>query len=235
MEAPSQYRAPPRRHGEQNWIKKEDAHIMIFKNPVVIGSGSWGTALAIFLARKCPQGHLLGRDQKAADAINETHCNQRYLPKSTLPKNLIATTDHRLVKNADLVLFVVPTSATRATAEKLAILGVPESAVFLSCSKGIELETGKRMSQIIADSFPENPIAVLSGPNHAEEIAEGLPAATTIGCSGVAVGEALQQIFSSERFRSYTNQDIAGIELGGAIKNVFAIAAGVSSGLKLGG
>ncbi len=207
---------------------------MNFKNPVVIGSGSWGTALAIFLARKCPQVHLVGRDEAAADAINATHRNERYLPKAELPTNLLATTDMDVVKSADLVLLVVPTSATRATAEALAALGVPESAVFLSCSKGIERESGKRMSQIIEDSFPQNPIAVLSGPNHAEEIALGLPAAATIGCSGIEVGEALQEIFSNERFRSYTNQDIAGIELGGAIKNVFAIAAGVAAGLKLG-
>jgi len=90
------------------------------------------------------------------------------------------------------------------------------------------------MSQVIGDYFPENPIAVLSGPNHAEEIAEGLPAAATIGCSDEEVGIALQDIFATDRFRSYTNHDIAGIELGGAIKNVFAIAAGVTMGLNLG-
>ncbi len=207
---------------------------MTFKNPVVVGAGSWGTALATFLAHKCPQVHLLGRDPANAQAINETHCNARYLPKATLPENLIATIDENIVKTADLLLFVVPTSATRSTAEKLAALGVPESAVLLSCSKGIELDSGKRMSQIIADSFPLNPIAVLSGPNHAEEIAQGLPAAVTIGCHGNQLGEALQEIFANERFRSYTNQDVAGIELGGAIKNVFAIAAGVAVGLKLG-
>ena len=207
---------------------------MNFQHPVVLGSGSWGTALAVFLAKKCPQVHLIGRDKETAATINQTHCNTRYLPKSTLPKNLIATTDLSLVSKADLLLFVVPTSATRSTAEKLVPLGVPESAVLLSCAKGIELSTGKRMSQIIADSFPQNQIAVLSGPNHAEEIAEGLPAAATIGCSDEKVGEALQDIFANERFRSYTNEDIAGIELGGAIKNVFAIAAGVTTGLKLG-
>ncbi|MFT7172878.1 MAG: glycerol-3-phosphate dehydrogenase (NAD(P)+) [Paracoccaceae bacterium] len=207
---------------------------MKFENPVVIGSGSWGTALAIFLARKCPQVHLIGRDEETAALINRTHCNKKYLPKAPLPENLIATTNQDVVKKADLVLFVVPTSATRITAEKLSTLGIPESAVLLSCAKGIERETGKRMSQIIEDSFPKNPIAVLSGPNHAEEIAQGLPAAATIGCTGLEVGEALQEIFSNERFRSYTNQDIAGIELGGAIKNVFAIASGVAMGLKLG-
>lgn len=207
---------------------------MSFKHPVVIGSGSWGTALAVFLAHKCPQVHLVGRSQELADQINWNHCNSRYLPKSTLPQNIIATTDQSLVAQADLILFVVPTSATRETAEHLATLHVPKDAILLSCSKGIELATGKRMSQIIGDSFPENPIAILSGPNHAEEIAEGLPAAATIGCSDESVGLALQEIFSTDRFRSYTNLDLAGIELGGAIKNVFAIAAGVTMGLKLG-
>ena len=207
---------------------------MKFQHRVVVGSGSWGTALAVFLANKCPQVHLIGRDEKVAAAINESHCNQRYLPKSTLPKNLIATTDLSLVAKADLLLFVVPTKATRSTAEELSTLNVPKSAVILSCAKGIELETGKRMSQILGDYFSDNRIAVLSGPNHAEEIAEGLPAAATIGCSDEKVGMALQDIFATDRFRSYTNHDIAGIELGGAIKNVFAIAAGVTMGLKLG-
>ena len=207
---------------------------MNFHHPVVMGSGSWGTALAVFLAHKCPQVHLVGRNQELADTINWKHCNSRYLPKSTLPQNLLATTDTSIVSQADLLLFVVPTSATRETAEKLAALHVPSDAVLVSCSKGIELATGKRMSEIIGDSFPKNPIAVLSGPNHAEEIAEGLPAAATIGCSDTNIGQALQDIFSTDRFRSYTNQDVAGIELGGAIKNVFAIAAGVTMGLKLG-
>ncbi len=207
---------------------------MKFRTPVVIGAGSWGTALAIFLARKCPQVHLLGRDLQTIEEINKQHRNQRYLPSITLPENLIATKEQEIVKNADLLLFVVPTSATRATCTKLAELGVPESAVLLSCSKGIELESSKRMSQVIADSFPRNPITVLSGPNHAEEIAQGLPAAVTIGCRDLKVGEALQEIFSNDRFRSYTNQDIAGVELGGAIKNVYAIAAGVAMGLRLG-
>jgi glycerol-3-phosphate dehydrogenase (NAD(P)+) len=208
--------------------------IQSFEHPLVIGCGSWGTALALFLARKCPQVHLIGRDPKAIDEINSTRRNSKYLPHVELPDNLIASTDTSLCAKADLILFVVPTSATRATAESIALQHVPNSAVLMSCAKGIERETGKRMSQIIADSFPNNPIAVLSGPNHAEEIALGLPAAATIGCSDLAVGESLQEVFSTERFRSYTNHDVAGIELGGAIKNVFAIAAGVATGLELG-
>lgn len=207
---------------------------MNFHHPVVIGSGSWGTALAAFLAQKCAQVQLVGRNQELADSINWKHRNSRYLPKAPLPQNLFATTDASLVSQADLVLFVVPTSATRETAEKLAKLRLPSDAVLISCAKGIELTTGKRMSQVIADSFPDNPIAVFSGPNHAEEIAAGLPAAATIGCPDETTATALQHLFTTDRFRSYTNPDLAGIELGGAIKNVFAIAAGVTMGLKLG-
>ena len=205
-----------------------------FKNPVVIGSGSWGTALALFLAKSCPQVHLIGRDPDEMTAINETRRNERYLPGIPLPENLIATSDRSLVTSADLLLFVVPTSAYRDTASVLAEFGVPKSAVMLSCGKGIERETGKRMSQVIEDHFPKNPIAVLSGPNHAEEIALGLPAAVTIGCADLSLGEKLQHAFSADRFRAYTNPDLAGMELGGAIKNVFAIAAGVARGLNLG-
>lgn len=205
-----------------------------FQNPVVVGSGSWGTALAVFLAKKCPQVYLIGRDPAVADAINSTHRNARYLPEISLPENLIASTDLDLVSMADLLLFVVPTSATRQTAEQLSHLSVPATAVLLSCAKGIERESGKRMSEVMRDSFPDNPIAVLSGPNHAEEIAAGLPAAATIACRDLGVAKALQNIFVGERFRSYTEQDLSGVELGGAIKNVFAIAAGVAVSLKLG-
>jgi len=204
------------------------------KNPLVVGCGSWGTALALLLTNKCPQVHLLGRNKGTIDEINSSKENKHYLPGVNLPSNLIATTDPAIAGQADLVLFVIPTSATRCAAESLAHEAVSTSAVLLSCSKGIERETGKRMSEIISDNFPENPVAVFSGPNHAEEIARGLPAAATIGCSDLSIGEALQHTFSNERFRCYTNEDVAGVELGGALKNIFAIAAGVASGLKLG-
>ena len=190
--------------------------------------------MALLLTNKCPQVHLLGRNQETIDEINSSKENKHYLPGITLPSSLVATTDPSMASNADLILFVIPTSATRSAAENLAKQSVSQSAVLLSCSKGIERETGKRMSEIISDNFPDNPVAVFSGPNHAEEIARGLPAAATIGCSDIAIGEALQHSFANERFRCYTNEDVAGIELGGALKNIFAIAAGVASGLQLG-
>ena len=168
-----------------------------FENPLVVGCGSWGTALALLLTNKCPQVHLLGRNQNTVDQINSSRENKHYLPGITLPPNLVTTTDPGIANNTDLILFVIPTSATRTAAENLAKQSISKTAVLLSCSKGIERKTGKRMSEIISDSFSENPVAVLSGPNHAEEIARGLPAAATIGCSDIAIGEALQGRCSS--------------------------------------
>ncbi|MDB4500626.1 NAD(P)-dependent glycerol-3-phosphate dehydrogenase [Akkermansiaceae bacterium] len=204
------------------------------ERPFVIGSGSWGTGLACLLAANAPTVTIVGRNESFVSEVNDSHTNGRYLPGAELPKNITATTNLADTKEADLILLVVPTSALRATSEKLAQIGIPESTVLLSCSKGIERESGKRMTEIIADSFPNNPIAAFSGPNHAEEIARELPAAATIGCPSPEVGPALRDLFSTPRFRAYTNDDVAGVELGGALKNIFAIAAGVASGLNLG-
>jgi len=205
-----------------------------FQKPVVLGCGSWGTGLASVLARRAPQVTLVGRSSEVIADINEQHRNPTYLPGVDLPSNITATDQLEVCTGADLILFVIPTSATRKTAELLAQYNIPTDTVLLSCSKGIERETGSRMSEIIAEVFPENPIAVISGPNHAEEVARGLPAAATIGCEKSDTCQRLQASFNSERLRIYTAEDIAGIELGGALKNIFAIAAGVASGLKLG-
>ncbi len=207
---------------------------MNFQNPTVLGAGSWGTALAVILAKKAPHAHLVARDPDLVQEINTKHQNIRYLPGAPLPETLIATTEIEITQSADLILFVVPTSATREMASSLAELNIPTDTILCSCSKGIERDTGKRMSEIIADHFPDNPIAILSGPNHAEEITHGLPAAATIGCADQKLAARLQEALSTDRFRTYTNSDLAGIELGGAIKNVYAIAAGTARGLQLG-
>lgn len=208
--------------------------ITAFQNPVIIGAGSWGSALATIIANNAPQAHILGREGDAIAEINTHHRNSRYLPGLDLPENIVASSDYHLCEKADLILFVVPTSATRSVSADLAKLDISEKTILLSCAKGIERETGKRMSQIIAEFFPANPIAVLSGPNHAEEIARSLPAAAAIGSACPESLKRLQQLFTNPRFRAYTSEDIAGIELGGAIKNVFALAAGVAKGLQLG-
>lgn len=205
------------------------------KKASILGSGSWGTALAILLAKKgLDPVTLWGRSRDVADAINESHRNPRYLTDITLPGEITATIELEATTSSELILFVVPSKATRQVAAALAGCGVPETAVLLSCSKGIERDTGLRMTQILEEFFPRNPIAVLSGPNHSEEIARELPGAAVIGSRDEDVSKRVQDVFTLPWFRSYTSDDVTGIEIGATIKNVFAIAAGIAEGLALG-
>jgi glycerol-3-phosphate dehydrogenase (NAD(P)+) len=198
----------------------------------IIGSGSFGTALAYLLGERCERITLIGRDEHVADAINATHRNPRYLSEAHLSDRVRATTILHDAASHDLIILSVPTSATRATATELAT--TPTNAALLSSAKGIERVTGDRMSQILHELFPTNPLAVISGPNHAEEIACGLATCAVIGSENPDLSQALQKLFTLPHFRTYTSTDIAGIELGGAIKNIYAISAGIAAGLGLG-
>ncbi|HEX7260500.1 MAG TPA: NAD(P)H-dependent glycerol-3-phosphate dehydrogenase, partial [Luteolibacter sp.] len=133
-----------------------------------------------------------------------------------------------------LIIFAVPTSATRGMAETLSAAKLSPATTLLSCAKGIEKSTGDRMSQVLREVFPENPIAILSGPNHAEEIATGMATCAVIGSEDHDLAVRIQELFTFPNFRSYTSDDLAGIEFGGAVKNVYAIAAGMAHGLGLG-
>lgn len=198
----------------------------------IIGSGSFGTALALLIGQKLPRVTIIGRDQAVADHINSHHRNPRYLSEAHLPPSVIASTSLADARDHDLIVFAVPTSATRATAADLAHIGT--TAALLSSAKGMERNTGDRMSQIIRELFPQNPLAVISGPNHAEEIATGLATCAVIGSDDATLATNLQSLFTLPHFRTYTSTDVAGIELGGAIKNIYAIAAGIAAGLGLG-
>ncbi len=200
----------------------------------ILGSGSWGTALAVLLAKRGLAVTLWGRDQTVADAINASHRNPSYLSDITLPESIIATTDLRHAVGSELILFVVPSGSTRETATALAAAGLSAESILLSCSKGIETATGMRMTEILAEFLPRHPVAALSGPNHAEEIAREMPGAAVIGSRDPAIAARLQEIFTLPWFRTYTSEDVTGIEIGATIKNVFAIAAGISEGLGLG-
>lgn len=204
------------------------------KKVVVLGSGSWGTALAHVLSHRFDKVVILTRKADCAQEINTLRTNKTFLPALTLAKNVSASTDYAEIQDADLLFVVVPTSAMRDTAKKLANSQIPNRIPIVSCSKGIERGTGARMSNIIHEQLPHNPIAYLSGPNHAEEVAEDLVTCTVIGCVDPAVATELQNGLTTPTFRPYTSSDIAGMELGGALKNVFAIAAGIATGLKLG-
>lgn len=200
----------------------------------ILGSGSFGTAIAMLLAPKVREVVLIGRDPETIEAINHQHRNPHYLSTVTLADNIHATTDLAAALSHPLIVFAVPTSATRAIAAQLASLGLAPDPILLSCAKGIEKTTGERMSQILQEIFPLNPIAALSGPNHAEEIATGLATCAVIGSDDHDLAVRLQDLFTLPHFRSYTSDDLAGIEFGGAVKNVYAIAAGMAHGLGLG-
>lgn len=200
----------------------------------IIGSGSFGTALGILAASNEHEVTLLARKQEQANTLNSSRTNERYLPGATFPEKLLASADPQTsLPSAELILFAIPTAHFRKTAENFKNLISP-TAILLSCAKGIERGSGLRMSQILSEIFPSNPVAILSGPNHAEEISRGLPACAVIGSCDEAIAARLQKQFSTTTFRTYTSCDIAGIELGGAIKNVYGLAAGIATGLKLG-
>ena len=200
----------------------------------ILGAGSLGTALAKLLAPKLETIVLVSIEQDCVDGINGDHRNPKYLTSIELAPNVRASMDHRAALAMPLVIFAVPTSAIRTEAAKLAALGLPPDTPLLSCAKGIERNTGERMSQILREVFPNNPIGILSGPNHAEEIAQNLVTCAVIASTNQLLAEALQELFTLPHFRVYTSDDVAGIELGGAVKNVYALAAGMAHGLGLG-
>lgn len=205
-----------------------------FASAAILGTGSFGTALAVLLAPRLERLLLIGRDAAVTDSINTRHRNPRYLSEIQLPENVRSSTRLADALEHPLLVFGVPTAATRQTASDLAALGLPGSTVLVSCAKGIERSTGERMSEILREIFPANPVAVVSGPNHAEEIAANLATCAVIGSTDEVLARRLQELFTAPHFRSYTSDDLAGIELGGAIKNVYAIAAGIAAGLGLG-
>lgn len=200
----------------------------------ILGGGSLGTALARLLSAKLQSITVVSIEPACVEDINLRHRNSKYLPGVELPEHVRATTDHREALDAPLVIFAVPTSGVRSEAEKLKALGLPEDTPLLSCSKGIERETGERMSRILADVFPTHPVGILTGPNHAEEIARDRVTCAVVASRDPQLAIALQDLFTLPHFRVYTSDDVAGIELGGAVKNVYAIAAGMAHGLGLG-
>ena len=200
----------------------------------IIGAGSWGTALAVLLDENHLDVTLWGHDSRHIAEVAAASENRAYLPGVALPKTLRFTSELDAITGADLLLLVTPSKAMREVAARLSTTAIRENTVLLSCTKGVERGSGSRMSEILAEFFPRNPIAVLSGPSHAEEVARRMPTALVLGCREAALAQQLQQAISAPHFRAYTNDDVAGVELGGALKNIFALAAGVSDGLGLG-
>jgi glycerol-3-phosphate dehydrogenase (NAD(P)+) len=203
----------------------------------IIGAGSWGTALAIALApRFCSVG-LWVREPQRASEVAELRENRRYLPGCPLPANVQVSSEPAVaLKEADIVLLVVPSRYLRATVSRFQSLIRPGTRL-VSATKGIEEGTCFRMSEVVGDVFGGNhpaPVAVLSGPTFAKEIALGEPAAVVIACQSQDVAQSIQCAFATPSLRFYTSTDVTGVELGAALKNVIAIGAGICRGLGLG-
>ena len=206
----------------------------MFKKISIIGAGGWGTALAVLLSEHRGEVLLWGHNPRLVEELVSQRTNTAYLPGVRLPPNVYATGDLAETTDAGLFLFVTPSIATREVALRLAAHGSSDGNVVVSCTKGIEHNSGKLMDSVLAECLPGCRTAVLSGPNHAEEVAQRIPAAGVIGSTHVDLLDPLQRLFSLSSFRAYTSDDVTGIQLGGALKNVFAIAAGVSDGFNMG-
>ncbi len=205
-----------------------------FTSAAILGAGSLGTALAKLLAPKLESILLVSIEADCVEGINREHRNPKYLTSIELPPHIRATGEHREALGHPLVVFAVPSAAVRSEAMKLAALGLSPDVPLLSCAKGIERDTGERLSQILRDVFPANPVGILTGPNHAEEIAADLVTCAVVASTDPQLAADLQDLFTLPHFRVYTSDDVAGIELGGAVKNVYAIAAGMAHGLGVG-
>ena len=206
----------------------------MFTKAAVLGAGSWGTALSVALADRGLAVSLYGNEPSIRDEVNSAHRNSRYLPEVDLPPAIRATTEITEVKDAPLILLVVPSQVARIVLTQLHSVGLPASTILVNCTKGIDPGSGKLMHELIEEFFPENPVAVLSGPSHAEEVAKRIATLVTVGATDPDIATKVQEVFTLPWFRTYTSTDVVGIELGGVVKNVFAIAAGAIDGLGLG-
>ncbi len=202
----------------------------------VMGAGNWGTTFAQILCDAGNEVVLWCRREETARTINQTRCNQEYLPGINLPASLRATADPaQALDRAELVVLAVPSQTLRQNLTSWTPL-IPNAATLVSLMKGIELDTGKRMSQVIAEvsGWPADQIAVVTGPNLARELAERQYSATVVACADQQTAENLQKACHTGYFRPYTNPDVVGCELGGAGKNPIAIAVGIAVGMGLG-
>jgi glycerol-3-phosphate dehydrogenase (NAD(P)+) len=207
---------------------------MSFAKIAIVGAGTWGTALAWLWGRDDREICLWGHNAARVARIQRARENLDYMPGVQLPDSVRVTSEIGDCADADLIVFVTPSTVVREIASRLRVALNNKQAVLLSCTKGIEHGTGMRMSEVLHNIFPDCKVAVLSGPNLAVEVVRSLPTATVIACSDSNCVADLQSFLGSSRFRVYTSDDVASVELGGALKNVFAIAAGISDGLGFG-
>jgi glycerol-3-phosphate dehydrogenase (NAD(P)+) len=199
----------------------------------IFGSGGWGTALAIMC---CNCGHdvsLWSHFQAELDAIQHDGEHKKLLPGVAVPAAIKLTTDLSIAKDVDVIVFAVPSFAVRETAKRIAEY-VADGQVIVNVAKGLEEDSLKRLSQVIVEELPQSRVVVLSGPSHAEEVSRGIPTAIVAASASKEAATIVQDTFMSPNFRIYVNPDVVGVELGAALKNVIALAAGICDGLGLG-
>ena len=200
----------------------------------IIGAGAWGTALATVARRAAREVTLWAREPEVVDAINDSRENALFLPGVPLDPGIVATGDlAEAIDGAESILLVTPAQHTRAVAAELAP-HLPESVPAVICAKGIEQGTGKLMSEVLAELSPGRALAVLSGPTFAGEVARGLPTAVTLAAEAEGLGRRLVETLGGRHFRPYWSPDVVGAQIGGAVKNVLAIACGIVEGRGLG-
>ena len=200
----------------------------------VIGAGSWGTALATVVAGKGNKVKIWDIDEKHLKSMDEHRENVDYLPGVPLNDNIeIAYTVEEALKDAEVVLFSAPAQHFRSALAS-AIDYIKDDAMIINVAKGIEQKTLARMSEIAAEKLDMNRYVVLSGPSHAEEVGRRLPTTVAVASYNIKAAEEIQELFMTDRFRVYTTEDVVGVELGGALKNIIALGAGVSAGMGFG-
>ncbi len=204
------------------------------KNITLLGGGSWGTALSKLLSENGHKVTVWLRDDNQCRELTYTRVNKKYLPKVKIPENILFTSNiNEAVKDAEILLLVTPTQMIRGVLKQIKD-EYKENKIIINASKGIEIGTMNLVSDIVNEETKNSEFAVLSGPSHAEEVGLSMPTAITIACNNKDVAEAIQDIFMSSYFRVYTNEDVIGAELGGALKNIIALGAGISDGVGYG-
>jgi glycerol-3-phosphate dehydrogenase (NAD(P)+) len=199
-----------------------------------IGGGSFGTALAVMLAQKGLQVSIWDRKHHVVEDINVRRENLKYMSGIAIPAGVNAFDSiEEAIRGSRFIVLAVPSHAIRDICKNIKGI-INDDQIIISIAKGIELETKKRLSQVIKDELPGNPVVILSGPSHAEEVAMNLPTTVVVTSEEMKYADEVQDLFMTAEFRVYTNEDIVGVEIGGAVKNIIALAAGISDGIGYG-
>lgn len=200
----------------------------------VVGVGSWGSALALALCKNGYKVDMWTRDESQANEINTTRVNSRFLPGVIFPKEMRISTDlESVIKDSKIVVLAVPSQAVRSVCKKIKPF-IKENQIIVDVAKGLERETGLRLSEVVKSELPNNEYVTLSGPSHAEEVSKFMPTTLVAASPNLEIAEIVQDAFMSPVLRVYTNPDIIGVELGGALKNIIAFGAGMCDGLGYG-